>query len=250
MHICRNLTEIKVHSDFQGHNTRGVDRTRAHVVYSLGGMAKSTTLTSDAESNYSSDDETPTLSTKPHAMNPLPNEDESGFSGDEDSDEEPDEVVFVPQDEAVWTIDELEVLCPFKDEWLESSLDQRAAIIEKVVKEILAIQKQDPGPLRKKVRTWLTRKVKKRKTFGPGKAPPMHTVVAWYKDVELTKRVKEKHGVIPGDKGRFIGLWKTELTAMVNDLNCNPSKKKELKDMEAKRTRWTVKGPPRDKRKS
>jgi hypothetical protein len=132
---------------------------------------------------------------------------------------------------------------------VESSVTEQGAIVEQAVKELLALRKQDPGPLRKKVRTWLRRKVKKRKIFGPGKAPSLHTVVSWYKDFELTKRVKEKHGVIPGDKMRFIGLWKTELTVMVNDLKNDPSRRKELKKMEDRRTRWTEKGPPPDKRK-
>jgi len=145
------------------------------------------------------------------------------------------------------SLEELEILCPFKDEWVESSLTEQGDIAEQAVKELLALCKQDPGPLQKKIKTWLRRKVKKRKTFGPGKAPSLHTVVSWYKDFELTKRVKEKHGVIPGDKMWFIGLWKTELTAMVNDLKTNPANKKELKKMEDRRTRWTEKGPPPNK---
>ena len=203
----------------------------------------------DAESTDNTEDEASILPRQHSPHNALSNDDESGFEGDDDSDEESDEVVFVTQDQAMWTMEELEVLCPFKDEWVESSLDKHGHIVEKAVKELLIIRKQDPGPLRKKVRMWLRRKVKKRKAFGPGKAPTLHTVVAWYKDFQLTSLVKEKHGVIPGDKSRFIGLWKTELTAMVNDLRNNPSKQSELKKMEDKRTRWTEKGPPPDKRK-
>ena len=106
-------------------------------------------------------------------------------------------------------------MCPFKDEWVESSLTEQGDIAERAVKELLALRKQDPGPLQKKVKTWLRRKVKKQKTFGPGKAPSLHTVVSWYKDFELTKCVKEKHRVIPRDKMWLIGLWKMELMAMV-----------------------------------
>lgn len=196
-----------------------------------------------------SDDDDPTKSPRQGFPCPHSVEDDSGAEGDDDSEEEGDEVVVVTQDQAIWSLDELEILSPFKDEWVESSSAEQGAIVEHAVKDLLALRKQDPGPLRKKVRTWLRRKVKKRKAFGPGKAPPLHTVVAWYKDVELTTRVKEKHGVVPGDKSRFIGLWKTELTAMVNDLKDNPTNKKELKKMEDKRTRWTQKGPPPDRRK-
>lgn len=176
-------------------------------------------------------------------------------SGDDESDdvgtdEEPDEVVFIPQDQAVWTLDELEILCPYKDEWVESARDQQATIVENAVKKLLAVRKQDPGPLRKKVRTWLRRKVKKRTAYGPGKPPSLHTVVAWYNDVELNKLLKEKHGVVPGDKARFIGLWKTELTALVNDLKTDPTRRKELKKMEDKRDHWMERGPPPDRRKS
>ena len=71
--------------------------------------------------------------------------------------------------------------------------------------------------------------------------------MSWYKDLELMKCVKEKHGVIPRDKMQFIGLWKTELTVMVNDLKTNPANKKELKKMEDRRTQWTKKRPPSDK---
>jgi hypothetical protein len=175
-------------------------------------------------------------------------EDESGIEADEDSDDE-EGAIFIPRDQAVWTIEELEILSRFKDEWVESAIDEQRSIIEHAVKELVAHRKQDPGPLRKKVRTWLRRKVQKRKAFGPGKAPSLHTVVAWYNDAELNKRVKMNHGVVPGDKSRFIGLWKTELTAMVNDLKNNPAQRKELKKMENNRTRWTEKGPPPDRRK-
>jgi len=61
------------------------------------------------------------------------------------------------------------------------------------------------------------------------------------------KHVKEKHGVISGDKMWFIGLWKMELMAMVNNLKTNPANKKELKKMEDRRTQWTKKGPPSNK---
>jgi hypothetical protein len=149
----------------------------------------------------------------------------------------------------MWTIDELEILSRFKDEWMEAGFDHQHHIVENAVKELMALRKQDPGPLRKKVRTWLRRKVKKWKAFGPGKAPTLHNVVAWYNDAELNKRVKEKHGVVPGDKARFIGLWKKELTAMVNDLKTDPANKKELKKIENQRTKWTEKGPPPEKRK-
>lgn len=176
-------------------------------------------------------------------------EDESGYEGDGPSDDEAAGVELITQDQAMWTIEQLEVLSTFKDEWVESGFDQQCRIVENAVKELLALGKQDPGPLRKKVRTWLRRKVKKRKAFGPGKAPTLHNVVAWYNDAELNKRVKEKHGVIPGDKARFIGLWKKELTAMVNDLKTNPANKRELKKIENQRTKWTEKGPPPDKRK-
>ena len=176
-------------------------------------------------------------------------EDESGYEGDDCSDDNAVGVHLITQDQAMWTIDELEILSMFKDEWIESSFDQQRHIVDNAVKELVALRKQDPGPLRKKVRTWLTRKVKKRKAFGPGKAPTLHNVVAWYNDAELNKRVKEKHGVVPGDKARFIGLWKKELTAMVNDLKTNPANKKELKKIENQRTKWTEKGPPPEKRK-
>lgn len=211
-------------------------------------MPRSTIHASDLES-HTSDDDTPKRSPHQdsHCAHSL--EDESGSDGDDDSDEEPDEVVFVHQDQALWSIEELQILSPFKDEWVESSFSEQGPIVEHAVKDLLALRKQDPRQLRRKVRTWLKRKVKKRKGFGPGKAPPLHTVVAWYKDVELTTRVKEKHGVVPGDKSRFIGLWKTELTLMVNDLKNDPTNKKELKKMEDKRTRWMEKGPPPDKRK-
>jgi hypothetical protein len=202
-------------------------------------MATSTLHPSDSES-YGSDDDEQTKS---------PIKEESGTEGDDESEDQQEDIVFVTQDQAVWSLEELEMLSPHKDEWVESSVTEQGAIVERAVKELLALRKQDPGPLRKKVRTWLRRKVKKRKIFGPGKAPSLHTVVSWYKDFELTKRVKEKHGVIPGDKMRFIGLWKTELTVMVNDLKNDPSRRKELKKMEDRRTRWTEKGPPPDKRK-
>lgn len=176
-------------------------------------------------------------------------EDESDIDRDDDSDHKPDEVVFIRQDQAVWTLEELEVLSPYKDEWVEASRDEQGTIVEKVLRQLLSLRKQDPGPLRKKIKAWLRRKVKKRRTYGPGKAPPLHTIVAWYKDAELTKVLKEKHGVVPGDKGRFIGLWKTELTALVNDLKNDPARKKELKKMEDKQTRWMEKGPPPDRQK-
>lgn len=192
---------------------------------------------SDAEAENSND------------YQPEPTGEESEADGDDDSEEEHRDVVFVTQDQAVWTIEELQVLCPFKDEWAESSITERGSIVERAIKALLALRKQDPAPLRKKVRTWLRRKVKKRSTYGPGKAPSLHTVVAWYNDVELMKRVKDKHGVVPGDKSRFIGLWKTELTAMVNELRNDPANRKELKKMEDRKTRWTEKGPSADRRK-
>ena len=156
---------------------------------------------------------------------------------------------MITQDQAMWMINELEILSTFKDEWVEAGFDQQHHIVENAVKELMALRKQDPGPLRKKVQTWLRRKVKKQRAFGPGKAPTLHNVVAWYNDAELNKRVKEKHGVVPGDKARFIGLWKKELTAMVNDLKTDPANKKELKKIENQRTKWTEKGPPPEKRK-
>ena len=191
------------------------------------------------------DDEEPRKMCAPYATT---SEDESDCDGD-DSDEEPAGVVLVTQDQAVWTHDKLEVLSPYKDEWVEATREEQGTIVENAIKQLLALRKQDPGPLRKKVKAWLQRKMKKRRTYGPGKAPLLHTIIAWYKDAELTKLLKEKHDVVPGDKGRFIGLWKTELTAMVNELKNDPSKKKELKRMEDKRTRWTEKGPPPDRRK-
>jgi hypothetical protein len=107
-----------------------------------------------------------------------PIEDDSGDEGDDNSDDEHDKVIFVAQDQAVWSIEELQVLSPFKEEWVEASTTQQGAIVEQAVKGLLTLRKQDPRPLRKKVRTWLRRKVKKRKAFGPGKAPPLHMVVA------------------------------------------------------------------------
>ena len=57
------------------------------------------------------------------------------------------------------------------------------------------------------------------------------------------KCVKEKHGVVPGDKSRFIGLWKTELTAMVNDLKNNLMNKKELQKWRISKLDGQKRGP-------
>jgi len=202
-------------------------------------MPRSTVHASDSKSHNSDNDD----------WQKSPIKEESGAEADNDSEEEREEVIFITQDRAVWSLEEPEILCPFKDEWMEYSLTEQGDIAEQAVKELLALHKQDPGPLWKKVKTWLRRKVKKWKTFGPGKAPSLHTVVSWYKDFELPKYVKEKHRVIPRDKMWFIGLWKMELRAMVNDLKTNPANKKELKKMEDRSTQWTEKGPPPNKRK-
>jgi hypothetical protein len=176
-------------------------------------------------------------------------DDESGVEGDDETENEHAEVVLIPQDQAVWTPEELHVLSPYKDQWLQSGRDQQGAIVEAAVTELRSLRKQDPGPLRQKVRTWLRRKVKRRRMYGPGKPPALHSVVAWYRDVELHNLLKEKHGVVPGDKARFIGLWKKELTALVNDLKNNPMKKMELKRMEDKQQQWMAQGPPPSRRK-
>ena len=48
-------------------------------------------------------------------------EDQSDIEENDDTNEEADEVVLVPQDQAVWTFEELQVLSPYKDEWVEAS---------------------------------------------------------------------------------------------------------------------------------
>src|SRR6266404_2670863 len=106
-------------------------------------MPQSTIHASDLES-HNSDDDTATRS--PHQGSHCSHsfQDRSGSDGDDESDEERDEVVFIPQDQGLWSIEELEILSPFKDEWVESTLSEQGAIIEHVVKDILALRKQDP----------------------------------------------------------------------------------------------------------
>jgi len=58
---------------------------------------------------------------------------------------------------------------------------------------------------------------------------------------------KEEAWSYSGDKSHFIGLWKTELMAMINNLKNNPMNRK--KKMEDKRTQWMEKGPPPDRQK-
>jgi len=100
-------------------------------------MSRSTVHASDSESHSSDDDDWPKS----------PIEEESGAEADNNSEEEWEEVIFVTQDRAVWSLEELEILCPFKDEWVESSLTEQGDIAEWAVKELLALRKQDPGPL-------------------------------------------------------------------------------------------------------
>ena len=77
-----------------------------------------------SDSNHyinTSDDNEPKRSPKPGSSYSDPTEDQSGIDGDDNSEEEHHEVVFIGQDQVLWTIKELEVLCPFKDEWAEST---------------------------------------------------------------------------------------------------------------------------------
>ena len=114
-------------------------------------MPRSTVHASDSKFHSSDNDNWPKS----------PIEEESGAEADDDSEEEQEEVVFITQDRAVWSLEELEILCLFKDEWVESSLTEQEDITEQAVKELLTLRKQDPGPLQKKVKTWLRKKVKK-----------------------------------------------------------------------------------------
>ena len=159
-------------------------------------------------------------------------------------------ILRLVQGEPVWTGEELNIVAELKDRWFRGTSEEQKEVVEEAVKAIIAIRPRDVTTLRKKVHKWLKRQAGKRYSYGPGNRPSLQTVLAYYKEAEVTAAVKRKYGVSPGGKrGPFLGHWKRELGRLQKELKTDPALQEEYKQLEAARVEWTRKGPPRERRK-
>lgn len=179
---------------------------------------------------------------------------ESSSSGDEGDNEDNDpsgnNTIQVSQVNPVWTGEELVVVSSLKDRWFLGTSEEQQEVLEEGVKALMELEPQDPVRLKKKLGRWLRRRAGKRRSYGPGTRPSFQTVLAYYKEAEVTENVWVKHGVRPGGKNSpFLGLWKKELSLLQKTLKTDPDKKHEYDRLEAARQDWTTKGPPRERQK-
>ena len=175
----------------------------------------------------------------------------SGNEGDSEDNEPPgDNAIQLPQSNPVWTGEELMVVASLKDRWFLGTSEEQQEVLEEGVKALMELEPRDPVKLKKKLARWLKRRARKRQSYGPGTRPSFQTVLAYYKEAEVTENVWIKHGVRPGGKNSpFLGLWKKELSLLQRSLKTDPDQKHEHHHMEAARQDWTTRGPPRERRK-
>src|ERR1700759_5042255 len=128
------------------------------------------------------------------------------------------------EDRPVWTSEELNIVAELKDRWFRGTSEEQKEVVEEAVKAIIAIRPRDVTTLRKKVHKWLKRRARKRYSYGPGNRPSLQTVLAYYKEAEVTTAMKRKYGVSPGGKrGPFLGHWKRELGRLQKELKTDPA---------------------------
>jgi hypothetical protein len=159
-------------------------------------------------------------------------------------------IIRIPQGNPVWTGQELNIVAELKDRWFHGTSDEQTMVVEEAVNALNNIEPRDVVNLRKKVQKWLKKRAGKRLSYGPGHRPSLQTVLAYYKEAEVTETVRKTHGVVPGGKrSPFLGLWKRELGRLQKALKTEPSRKEEYEKLEAAREGWTRKGPPRERQK-
>jgi hypothetical protein len=158
-------------------------------------------------------------------------------------------IIRIVPGEPVWTGQELHILGELKDRWFRGKAEEQKAVVEEAVNALNNIQPRDTVTMRRKVQKWLKRRAGKRNNYGPGNRPSLQTVLAYYKEAEVTATVLRKYGIVPtGKKGPFLGLWKKELGLLQRALKTDPAMKEEYERLEATRGEWTTKGPPRERR--
>ena len=175
-------------------------------------------------------------------------EEGEGTDGDvEDEDGGKVAAVKVSCPALVWSVKELQVLCPLKDKWLVAAKEDQKEILDSAIDKLTPLQSEPPNPvtLRRALKKWFQRRIAKRKAFSPSNPPPPSAVVGWYYEAEIRASVEEKYGVKnKHEDTKFLGYWRSELSALCKDINDNPDRSSEKAQIEVWTQEWTKKGPP------
>jgi len=170
------------------------------------------------------------------------------LSSDTDSstDDEREEVEIVAPLLQMWSLAQIQVLAPKKDAYFHANPKEQKVIVNALVEELNKLEPQDKNKLKIKVTKWMQKRVGKRTQYGITKKPTLADIYAYYHEAKITQLVIKNHGVMPGDKGKFVGLWRHEICLHVADIRKD---RKELAKYKAHQEDWMMNGVPRQKQR-